>query len=373
MKKGILFVGLEVDDNMYHACLRSKHRGTEGEFACKPDISAVCSKLKRFKEQGFELRICYEATYIGFSLKRQLNERGYHCDIIAPSLTPREPGKKVKTDKIDCRKLARYYLNGLLTIIHVPNEQEEAVRDLIRVRGYFVNQVKRMKARILSLCRRMGMNYKNDLGRSNASYWTVPFYLWLDSQISKHSLEVLKVNLRILLTSLKQLEGHIELYNEQIKKYAETKKYKRSVESLCCYRGVDTLTAMTLTTEIGDVNRFDHPRRMVSFAGMEITERSSGKGEKKFSITHMGNRYLRTAVVESCQVVNQPVRISRALEKRRMGVDPRLVGIADRCMNRLNKRALHLMYKGKQINKVKVACAREMLGFVWESLKTAAA
>lgn len=125
---------------------------------------------------------------------------------------------------------------------------------------------------------------------------------------------------------------------------------------------------MSLIVELGDVKRFDHPKRLASYAGMDLREYSSGGKEHKYSITKHGNRHIRTAVIEAAQYAWQPSRISKRLKQKRKGVETKLIAIADRCMSRLHSKAIRLLYKGKTKNKVKVACARELLCFLWESL-----
>ena len=125
---------------------------------------------------------------------------------------------------------------------------------------------------------------------------------------------------------------------------------------------------MTLITELGDIKRFPHPSKTVGYVGLSIIESSSSGKEKKFEITKTGNKYIRTAVVEASQYAIQPPRVSRALQARRQGVDPQFIDIADKCMHRLYKKSIRLLYKGKHKNKIKVACARELICFVWEAL-----
>lgn len=154
--------------------------------------------------------------------------------------------------------------------------------------------------------------------------------------------------------------------NEEIKNISSTKKYNSTCRALECFRGIDTLTAMILITEIGDIKRFVHPRNLMSYAGFSIAEYSSGGKEKRFQITKIGNPYIRTAVVESCQFSFKPPHISRQLANRRLKGDSSYFYIADNCMNRLHKKSMRLLFNNKPKNKIKVACAREMLGFIWD-------
>jgi transposase len=127
-----------------------------------------------------------------------------------------------------------------------------------------------------------------------------------------------------------------------------------------------------MITELGDIQRFNHPKKLASYAGMDIREYSSGGKERKFSITKMGSSRLRTTVIEACQSVWKTPNVGRAVKERRENVDEKIIAIADRCMLRLHKKSTRLLFAGKNKNKIKVACAREMLCFVWEALRAAA-
>jgi transposase len=260
-------------------------------------------------------------------------------------------------------------MQEMLTAVQIPDEQQETVRDLMRSREFVSKKLSSVKIHILSVCRRYSLNFREAVGKAGAHYWTQPHFSWLESQVSKIEHPSLKMNLSTLLMIVRQLEAQIDTYDETISELSKTEPYKKSVKALCCFRGVSTRTAMVLTTEIGDASRFDHPKRLTSYSGMDIIEKSSGGTEKKYNITHMGNKHIRTAVVEACQTALKPPRISSDLKRRREGAEPRSVEIADRCMNRLNKKGTRLLFAGKQKNKVTVACGREMLGFIWETLQ----
>ncbi len=165
MRKGIVFIAIDVDDKSFHGCGIDQQSGEIQEFACRPTVGHLEKKLARFKREGVEVKICYEATYLGFSLCRDLRSRGYGCEVIAPSLIPEKAGKRVKTDRIDSQKMAEYYMKGLLTAVHVPTEEEEMVRGLVRSRKFLSNRMSKLKLHILSMCRRSGLCYKEGEGR----------------------------------------------------------------------------------------------------------------------------------------------------------------------------------------------------------------
>jgi transposase len=369
MKKRLLHVGLDVDDNSFHIGAFCKETGEIFEMTSKPNLRSLITKLEKLKKQDYELKLCYEATYVGYSLYRDLNKNGYQTQIIASSLIPELASNRVKTDRLDANKLGKYYALDLLTPIHVPSVDDEHERDLLRSRSFLVDQRKSLKRHILSACRRNNLNYKE--GNSAKTYWTQMHEHWLMDRINKME-GVLKINFEILHNQLEKLNEAIAEYDKNIEELAETEKYKNKKDALNCFRGINTLTAMTFITEIGDVKRFRHPNQLTSYCGLDITEYSSGGKEKKFRITKMGNKQIRTSAVESCQRVDRVGIISKRLKAHRTGQNIKYIEIADRCTKRLKKKSNRLLDAGKPRNKVKVACAREFLGFVWEALHIAA-
>jgi transposase len=369
MKKRLLHIGLDVDDNSFHIGAFCKESGEIFEMTSKPNIGNLMKKLEKFSKQDFELKLCYEATYIGYSLCRDLNKNGYQTEIIASSMIPEVASNRVKTDRLDAIKLAKYYSNDLLTSIHIPEKEDEDDRDILRSRSFLVDLRKTLRRHILSACRRNNLHYK--LETSAKQHWTQRHELWLIDQANKLSGGT-KVNFEILLRQLEKLSEGIAVYDRMIEEMAEKEKYKTKKDALNCFRGISTLTAMTFITEIGDVRRFKHPKQLTSYCGLDVSEYSSGGKEKKFGITKMGNKRIRTSAIESCQKLDRAKPLSKRLRADREGQDIKIIDIADRCTKRLKKKANNLLDTGKHRNKVKVACAREFLGFVWEALHAVA-
>lgn len=369
MEKVKYYGAIDVDDSHFNVALINSYKHELLHFKCSSNVNAMIKKVKQKNIKLKDLQLCYEATYLGYSLFRELKSKGIACEVIAPSLIPKTPGKKVKTDRLDCIQLAQYYLKGMLTPVHIPDEEDERVRDLIRSRKLLVDQVKKIKTHIISLCKRMGFDYRKSRGTLNAAYWTHTHHRWLEKQINQLPItSPLRLNLSGLLSTCNNIETFISSYDEQISLMAELPKYKDKVKALNCFRGLKTLSSMTLAIELGDIRRFPHPSKVTAYSGLSIREYSSGGKELRFGITKQGSRILRTVVVEACQFASQPPKVSRNLKERRIGADPEYINIADRCMHRLNKKAVRMFINRKHNNKIKVACAREMLCFVWEAL-----
>jgi transposase len=234
-----------------------------------------------------------------------------------------------------------------------------------------VKERKQLRQYVLALCRRAGLHYRQAVGHPQALHWSQKHRVWMERAVSRLGSTTFQMNLRLLLHQLASLDETIRAYDTEVERRSRAPEVERAIRALMCFRGVDRQTAMVVRTELGDIRRFGHPRSLTSYAGLDIAEYSSGK-EIKFGITHRGNRWLRTAVVEASQCAPWPPRISKDLQERRAGGDPKVIEVADRCMRRLYQKSQRLLMRGKARNKVKVACARELLGFVWEALQKAA-
>ena len=372
MSQNIVYVGIDVDDTRYHGCALNQRTSEVLDFKCRPTLKGLVRQLERLREYfgAVELKLCYEASYVGFSLQRDLKDQGYECAVVAPSSIPRRAGKSVKTDRIDAAELAEFYANGLLTVVTAPDAQTEQDRDLLRSRRQLMQQQGVLRRHIQSLLRRNGLDYRVQTQRK--THWQPHHYAWLDRTIEGCS-GSLKTNLSLLVRQLKSLDDILAAYGEEVEALAVAARYREPVRALTCYKGIKHLFALTMITEIGDVKRFAHPRRLVSWVGMDIREYASGGKSHRFGITRQGNPYLRTAFIEANQRGYRTARLGKDLKARRANSAPEYVAIAERCLRRLNKKGNRLLLAGKHPNKVKVACAREMVGFVWESLNRVAA
>lgn len=373
MNSNIIHVGLDVDDTQYHGAAFDKGTGETVNFKCRPTLKGLVRQLEKLEAyfSDCSLVLCYEASYIGYCLQRDLDRAGYRCDVIAPGSIPRKGGlKSVKTDRIDALDLARFHANDLLTIVQPPGASMEPDRDLLRSRQHTMQQQGHVRRHLQSLLRRNGLYYRSE--NKTRTPWTRHHYCWLERTIEGCS-GALKVNLQLLLAQVKSLDEILNAYTREIEVMANRPEYQEPVSALTCYKGVKHLFALTMITEIGDIKRFAHPRQLTAWVGMDIREYSSGGKQHRFGITREGNRYLRTAFIEANQRAYRSARISKDIKARRKGTETQYIAIADRCLKRINKKGNRLLHAGKHPNKVKVACAREMIGFVWESLNKVAA
>jgi len=307
---------------------------------------------------------CYEAGPSGYDLYRQLTALGVPCQVIAPALTPRKPGDRIKTDRRDAAKLVRLFRAGELTPIHVPDEAAEAARDLLRCREDVQEDLLRWRHRLVKFLARHGRVYRE--GR----HWTQRHWGWLRSQ--RFALPALARTLAEYRFTVEQLLARAAELEREIAALAETAPYRESVGWLRCFRGIDTLGAMGLLTEIGTFHRFPHPRELMAYLGMVPSEASSGDRERRGGITKAGNTHARRILIEAAWHARHPPRLGAALTRRSQGQPKAVLAQAWQAQLRLHRRYRHLVGHGKRPPVAVVAIARELAGFLWAALTQAA-
>jgi transposase len=280
MAQSTLFVGMDVhQETVTVAVLPEAAKAPEEPRQLPHDLSKIRKLFARLSKRG-TVQACYEASGCGYVLQRALAKWGVACEVIAPSLIPQRSGDRRKTDKRDAAKLARLYRAGELTAIRVPDEAEEQVRSLVRCRETLTREILKSRHYVLKLLLSRGHVYR---GGGN---WTQRHWTWLRQvQLAGADKITLQTYLELLEYKLIQREG----LDEQIEQIAFSAAYCEPIGRLRCLRGVDTLTAMTLVCEIGDVRRFASPRQLMGYLGLTVSETSSGGVERRGGITKSGN------------------------------------------------------------------------------------
>jgi transposase len=302
------------------------------------------------------VRCCYEAGPTGFGLHRRLVERGIDCRVVAPGLVPQRPGDRVKTDPRDARKLARLLAGGLLEPIHVPSPELEAARDLVRAREDARLDRMRDRQRLSKFCLRHGRLLPT-------SAWTVIRRKWLGEQRFEHAAE--QITFDSYLHAVDLVDARIAKLEQAIRETAVQGPWRELVARLRCLRGVDTLTALALVAEIGDFSRFRSAEELMAFVGLVPCEHSSGEHRRQGSITKVGNSHVRRLLVEAAWHARRRPKVGYDLARRQRGQDATVIERAWRCQQRLYQRWQRMAGRGKPQQKIVVACARELAGFVW--------
>lgn len=369
MQENVIQVGVDVDDQAFHfSCVLPS-----GEILAKgvrslPSTKALLNKIRSFTKQA-KFVVAYEAGYLGYTLARELDGFGIECKVIAPTSIKRCPNERVKNDRIDSLRLAQGLWRKEFSFVSIPTKEQESDRQMIRARSFLVSQKSDLKRHILNQCRLLGLDYKKETGAKD--YWTKLHRDWIDKKI-RDIPESMHIALTCLIASYENLLLQIESLETQIDSLAERRDYKEKCNILSCFKGFSNITSMTLITEIFDIRRFEHPKKLVAFCGLDIREYSSGGKQQQYGISKMGNRRLRTALVEACQSFAKSKTPSKRKQAARRCAHAGAIALADKCQARIYKKGHRLLAKDKNRNKVKVACAREMVGFIWEAMNMAA-
>src|SRR4051812_112621 len=301
-------------------------------------------------------RVAYEAGPTGFGLYRHLLGAGVDCVIVAPGLVPSRPGDRVKTDKRDARRLAALHAGGLLTAIFVPSRELEALRDLVRAREDA--RLDRMRAR-----HRLGEFCLRHDRRMPATCWGVTRRAWLGRQAFE--LPGQQQAFDDYLFAIDQIDRRIGVLEGEIARLATDGPHAELIGRLRCLRGIDTLTAVGLVCEVGDFARFTTAEQFMSFVGLVPSERSSGDTRRQGSITKAGSSHARRLLVESAWTARGRPPVGYELARRHRAQAPAVLERAWRCQRRLHRRWQRMAGRGKPHQKIVVACARELAGFVW--------
>jgi len=299
----------------------------------------------------------YEAGPCGYEVHRQITRLGHRCVVIAPSLTPRRPGDRVKTDRRDAEKLARLYRAGELTTIRVPTRAEEAARDLVRVREDALADRLRVRHRLSKFLLRQGRV------AHETKAWGVAHRAWLRAQ--RFEWPSLQQTYAAYGRAVEDAEAQLQTLDQQVAELAHQEPYRTPVQYLRCLKGIDTLSALTLVVETQAFPRFAQARAFMGYAGLGVSEASSGETIRRGSITKAGNAHLRRILVEAAWSARHPSSLSRAVAERRQGCPPAVVRIAKRAQERLHRKFWRLLHRGKLPQVAVVAVARELAGFVW--------
>ena len=307
------------------------------------------------------LRVCYEAGPTGFVLYWQLTQLGVKCDVIAPSLVPKKPGDRVKTDRRDALKLARSHRSGDLTAVWVPDEGSEALRDLVRAREAAKRDQLRARHRLTKFLLRTGR--RPPLG---VQAWTERHAEWLQQVRYTHPAQ--EATLLDCMHEVQHMDERVKRLEKSIVEVIQLApaSMQEVIRGLQALRGIAHISAVTIAVELGNItSRFEHARNLMGYSGAFPDENSSGKRIRRGGITKSGNAHLRRIVVESAWSYRHRPAIGARLRRRQEGLPAEITEIAWKAQNRLHKRYMALTARGKEQRKTITAIARELLGFIW--------
>lgn len=357
----ITYIGMDVHTTNYTLCAYSiEGQKTFAQTTINPDIKEILKYLENLKKQLGEDTsfVCgYEAGCLGYTPYHQLKQNGYECVIIAPTTMPKT-AKAIKTDKRDAQKIAQCLAYGTYSSVYVSDDEDNAVKEYIRMRDDAHTMLKQTKQQIIAFCNRHGHIYQ---GKSR---WTAKHMTWLRSLVFDN--DVLKEILEEYLATYNQLNDKVERYEKRIAEFADREKYADKVKRLVCLKGVKVHTAMSLIAEIGDFRRFPTAQQFSAFLGLVPGEYSSGNSQHRLGITKAGNSHLRRLLTESANCYNR-VRLgkkSKDLKQRQYGNPPEVIAYADKANERLRRKYVKITAHSNA-NIAKTAVARELACFIW--------
>lgn len=353
-----IFVGLDVHkESIVAACAVGFGEVQDlGEVGVREyDWERLC---RRMQSKASRVVFVYEAGPCGYALQRFLSRKGHECRVCAPSLVPKKPGDRVKTDRRDARKLVKELRGDNLSFVHVPDERDEAFRDLVRAWGAAKDDVRRAKQRLKSFLLVHGVRYEgkgtwNDAHRRWLADFTFP------QECSQLAFQEHKRALEDRFAQGTRLE---EMLREAVPKW----RFHPVIQALQALRGVQFTVAVGLVAEVGDLSRFDHPRQLMAWLGLVPSEYSTGTNVRRGGITRCGNGYARRLMVEAAWAYRYKPQVSRIIEKRHAGLPKPMVDRAWDAQLRLCRRFRKLSARGKHHNVALVAVARELAGFIWD-------
>ncbi|KTF10019.1 IS110 family transposase [Pseudoalteromonas sp. H103] len=364
-KHSILFIGLDTHKEFNEVAYIEEHRGSQpvhlGRFSSSK--VAVQKLVRQFESKypGATLHFVYEAGPCGYWIYRLITSLGHCCYVVAPSLIPKKPGEKIKTDKRDALKLAKLLKSEDLTPIYVPEPEDEAVRDLSRAREIAMKDLKDAKYQLKALMLRNNINYK---GTAN---WSQKHLRWLTELVLPHPAQ--HIVLQEFLQTITERISRPERLDNELTHHVHQWRYYPVVKAIQAMRGVRLLVATGVVAELGDLSRFDHPRKLMSYLGLVPSEHSSGGKRHIGAITKCGNGRARRLLVEGAHTYRYAANISTDMQKRQEGLPKDIIDIAWKAQLRLCKRYKKMIAKGKHYNLVVTAIAREMIAYIWAIAK----
>lgn len=364
----ILKIGMDVHTTNYTLCALESKFGEENRVLAQatvdPDhkfiiefIQQILKKMDPERKDEIDLECGYEAGCLGYSLYHTLTAKKIKCTILAPTTMHVEKGKRIKTDKRDAKLIADCLASGGYHSVYIPTDEDNAVKEYIRMRDDHKQDLKRIKQQILALCDRFGCHYPE-------SYWSKAHLKWIRELKLP---EIIRETLDEYLASYEELIAKIERFDQRIQEIADQASYQTRVKALECFLGIKTHTALSLIVETGDFARFRKGDIYAAYLGLAPGEHSSSTDLNKLSITKAGNSHLRTLLNEASECICRGMigYKSKKLRARQSGNASDVIAYADRANERLRSKYYRLIRHGKPRNVAVTAVARELACFVW--------
>lgn len=361
INNSITFIGLDTHKDFFEVAYLEDNREAKpvslGRInGTKPALQKLVRQFES-KYPGSTLHFVYEAGPCGYWIYRFLTSLGHCCYVVAPSLIPKKAGERVKTDKRDALKLALLLRSGDIEPIYVPEPEDEAMRDLSRARETAMKDLKDAKYQLKA------MLLRNNIRCEVQDNWSAKHLRWLTELILPHPSQ--QIVLQEAIQTITERIRRLERLDNELSYHVKNWRYYPVVKAIQAMRGVRLLVAVGVIAELGDLSRFDHPRKLMSYLGLVPSEHSSGGKRKQGGITRTGNTRARRLLVEGAHTYRYAANVSTELQKRQESLSKEIIDIAWQAQLRLCRRYQRLMKRGKHYNLVVTAIAREMIAYIW--------
>ena len=361
--KSILYVGMDVHKSNYTLCCYDFEKDeTFAIVQIEPKVAGIIKYLDQIKRNRGDCEfLCgYEAGSLGYSLHRQLSDCGINCVILAPTTMSDLDNRRIKTDRRDAMNIAKNLAYHSYRAVYIPTEEDNAVKEYIRMRDDAKDNLKKLKQRILSFCLRNGKDFSE-----TKSYWTLKHIAWLKKQDFGNS--TLQEAFGEYLTLYFQASDKVDLFDKRIEELAKGERYEENVKKLTCLIGLKAHSALATIVETGDFARFRTAQQYAAYLGLVPGENSSGESKRRTGITKAGNAHVRKLLVEAAQCYGRGAvgYKSKTLLLRQKGNDPKVIAYADKANERLKRKFYRLTYNNTKRNVAITAVARELACFIW--------
>ena len=357
MNKIVHYIGLDVHKDSIAVAIAPQNSTEVRRYGIiGGTLDAVDKLLKKLSQANIELHLVYEAGPCGFVLCRHLRSKGIHCELVCPSLIPKRASDRVKTDRRDADQLARLYRAGELSPIHVPDQEDEAIRDLIRARTTAVHDQRRARNRLKGFLLRLGFRY------TGKTSWNDAHKRYLSGLLMPRPAQ--QIVFQECIHAIDDASERVVRLTQAVENALPGWKWEPVVRALMSLRGLQVLSAMTVIAEAGDLSRFENPRSLMHFFGLTPSEHTSGDKRVLGGITKCGNAHCRRVLTEAAWHYRLKPLVSEAMQKRQEHQSKEVRLIAWKAQQRLNKRFKRLAAHKKSVVAV-TAVARELVGFVW--------
>ena len=361
----IIFIGLDTHKEFTEVVYCSDQRASAlnhlGRISSAKASFVKLARQLQSKYPKATLHFVYEAGPCGYWIYRLLTSLGHCCYVVAPSLIPKKPGKRIKTDKRDAEDLARLLRSGDIDPIYVPEPEDESVRDLSRARERTMHDLNDARYQLKALLLRNNINYS---GKAN---WSLKHLRWLTELILPHPAQ--QFVLQEMIQTISERIGRLKRLDNELTHQVKLWRYYPIVKAIQAMRGIRLLIATSVIVELGDLNRFDSPRKLMSYVGLTPSEHSSGGTRKLGSITKCGNGRARRLLIEAAHCYRYPAKVSTDLQVRQEGLPKEVIDQAWKAQARLCRRYQRLLKRGKPYNVIVTAIAREIIAYIWSISK----